>query len=492
MKRILVVVLIMLTACTSRTKENPPIPAPHNFSSIRNEIIHLVKDGKTPSFSIAVLQNGKILWQEAFEQLDDTSSVSISSNAQFPLASLTKSMSATVLLKLVENQQVSLDDKIHKYLPNQINYYSRKNSTIRELLNMSAGIPHGGMSFNSESSFAKMENDSLISNIYGMTVFPSGIQEYSNFSYGIIESIIEKITNKPYALVLKEELFEPLGMKNSFIEPTQSNKLKNNSVKSDKVFSSKFLPSGAAGVYSTLSDLILYARLNLNEIEESLISQKTLNKLHYEKINPASMMALGWGSISLGDNLTWILSNGSFPNSANSNLSIIPEHNIAVICLANRDYQSKADIMAIKAINVLIDGFADKAFAKMEDYDSADSKNLSFENSSYDIWEGTLKSSLVVEPIKFMFESDSLFVSYKNSKWQFIEYARMDHQSIIRGQMKIPLINPITKQLEQTTGAINLLIGKDELEGYYSASFSNKNVVFLELPFYIKVHGKSN
>ena len=102
MRKILLILSVLLISCQKQVQKELPVNAPEGFEQIRNEIIQIVKNGKTPSFSIAVLQNGKILWQEAFEQLDDTSSVSISSDAQFPLASLTKSMSATVLLKLVD------------------------------------------------------------------------------------------------------------------------------------------------------------------------------------------------------------------------------------------------------------------------------------------------------------------------------------------------------------------------------------------------------
>ena len=490
MKKILFLLPILLISCQSQVQKELPIIAPKGFESIRNEIIQLVKEGKTPSFSVAVLQDGKIIWKEVFEQTTDTSIVSILSNAQYPIASLTKSMSATALLKLVEKGEISLNDRIEEYLPNKVTYYGRESSTVRELLNMTSGIPHGWMYFDTNSTYASFTNDDLITN-YGMAVFPEGIYEYSNYAYGIVEAIIENVSGKTYAEVLQEEIFDPLGMNNSFITPNSTNKLENFNTINELGHSSKFFPNGGAGVYSTLSDLILYARLNLKELDESIISYNTLDKLHYDKIYPSTLTALGWGSIPLGDNLNWLISNGSFPNSANSNLTIIPENKIAIICLANRDYQSTADIVAIKIADILVPGFANKAFEKMENYESDDKKELNMDSNKYSTWQGVMKHGKTEIPIDLVYKSDSLHVAFDNGKWQSIKYATIDHQSIIRGGgLTISLKNPITKQIEESKGNINLLISENKLQGYFSAKFIKEDVFDLGLPYYMVAHGR--
>ncbi len=488
--KILLFAVIVFNSCQPVDQEPVAIAPPMAFDSVRNEIIQLVKEEKTPSFSVAVLQNGNVMWHESFKHEKDTTSVSISSDAQYPIASLTKSMSATVLLKLVEKGHISLDDKIEKYLPNSLKHYARDSVTIRELLNMTAGIPHGWIFFDNQSPYTSLTNDSLLQH-YGMAVFPKGIYEYSNYSYGIIEAVIEEVTNKPYELAIKDILFDPLTMKNSFVEPERTIMDKNIESKEGNMFSPKFYPSGGAGVYSSLSDLILYARLHLNETDNSLISFATLNKLHYDKIYPTTLTALGWGSIPLDNNMTWLVSNGSFPNTANSNLTIIPEHNIAVICLANRDYESSADIMAIKISDVLVPGFAEKAFAKMQAYEAADAVGLETLNTKFSTWEGKIQSGENENHIELFHKNDSLYVSMDKGEWQPIKYATIDHQSIIRGGVTLRLKNPITKQLETSSGNINILITENILEGYFSASFTKEGDYDIAVPFYIKADGKN-
>ncbi len=482
---------VVLNCCYAKPNgaKSPVKPSPE-FDQVRQEIMQLVKEGHTPSFSIAVLQKGKIIWQESFKQSSDTSGVSITSDAQYPLASLSKSISATLVLKLVENGQLSLDDEIKQHLPNQLKYLARNDSTIQELLNMTAGIPHGGLSFKSDSTYAQSNNSDLIK-YYGMTVFPKGIYEYSNFSYGVVEAIIETVTGKPYAQALKENLFDPLGMHNSFIEQKLSGSLKNTTASKDNTFSATFFPAAGAGIYSTLGDVIAYAKFNLNEMDKPILSPASFKKLHHTVIPPSTIFSLGWANFAITEDITWVLSNGSFRLSANSNLTLIPEHNIAVICLANRDYQSMADVMAIKTVDVMLPGFAEKTFVKIENYDAADANPINMDGSNFNQWEGTMKSSDDEYQMKFVYQDDEFYVSINKAELQPVESATMDRQSVIRGRVTIPIKNPITHQIKETTGSINLLVSKTKLQGYFSGFFEHPEVVFMNLPFYVEAHGKS-
>ena len=487
MKKIILFVVLTLIGCKPKIEDGQLVQASKEFDSIRNEIIQSVKDGKTPSFSIAVLQKGKIIWQESFERVDN-STVSISSNDQFPIASMTKSMTAAVVLKLVERGQISLEDDISDYLPETFTNFANNSIRIKELLSMTAGIPHGGFSFKSKSALASSSNSKLI-NLYGMTVFPAGIYEYSNFSYGLLELVVEKVSQKPYEHVLKEMLFDPLGMKNSFLTANLDNRLQKRSPLNDSVFSSTFYPAGAAGVYSTLSDIVRYARLHLNELDEAILSRESLRKLHYYKINPSTIYTLGWGSIALDSNVSMLISDGSFRHSANSNMTIVPEHNLAVICLANRDYESFADMMAIKTVDHLIPGFAEKAINKLSEYRSINSQKLSMDRTHFRKWIGSIKYAKGETPIQLMYKLDSLYMSTNKSNWQTIKNAKLDNQSVIRGNVSLSLLNPITERVEMSTGSINLLISKAKLEGYFLANFDHKDATFLDLPFFISAIG---
>ncbi len=95
-------------------------------------------------------------------------------------------------------------------------------------------------------------------------------------------------------------------------------------------------------------------------------------------------------------------------------------------------------------------------------------------------------------PIDFVYKNDSLYVAFDNGKSQSINDATIDHQSIIRGgDLTISLKNPITKQVEECKGNINLLITENKLQGYFSARFIKEDIFDLALPYYIEAHVKN-
>ncbi|WP_299227881.1 serine hydrolase [uncultured Psychroserpens sp.] len=488
MKIFFIIIGVLLVSCQTNTSKSQDevIRPPKEFDTIRNEIINLVKEEKTPSFSVAVVQNGSIIWKESFLKTTDSLEFQILPDSQYPIASLSKSITATLIMKLVESGNMSLDDPVEQYLPNKLTFYNKRRYSIRELLNMTAGIPHGWIFLNSNTTFASEASNQDWITKYGISTLPKGTYEYSNYSYGILEAIIEKASGKPYHQVLEEEIFNPLNMVNSYVSSENANKSKFSNPIRDVGNPSIFIPSAGAGTFSNLNDLILYARHNLKEKGKTILNSDLIDSLHYSKTNASSITALGWGSINIDDDTTWLVSNGSFPKSANSNLTIIPEKNIAVICLANKDYQSSADIQAIKIADVLVTGFAKKAFSKIEAYEANNSTPLNTNIMNGNSWEGYIHIGSEKYPMHFTFESDNLYFSFNQNKKQKIQHLNIDAQLILRGSANILVKNPLTEKSETTNGNMNLLLSENKLQGHFSALFRKDNEYDIALPFYIE------
>ena len=96
-------------------------------------------------------------------------------------------------------------------------------------------------------------------------------------------------------------------------------------------------------------------------------------------------------------------------------------------------------------------------------------------------------------PIDIIYKNDSLYIAFDKGEWQSLKYASIDHQSIIRGGgLTLSLKNPITNQVVETNGNINLLVTDNKLQGYLSARFNEEDVFELELPYYIVADGIIN
>lgn len=155
----------------------------------------------------------------------------------FSIADITKAYTSTTILKLQEQGKLSLDDTLNKWLPDIASKITNgKNLTIRQLLNGTGGLYNF---FNDEEFFSDLVADylsgtnrdwqpeELIAYAFGKPVF-SGLEYGEKWTYtstgNVIAALIaEKVTGKPFKQILKKEILEPLGLKNTFFTSQEVN-----------------------------------------------------------------------------------------------------------------------------------------------------------------------------------------------------------------------------------------------------------------------------
>jgi len=141
------------------------------------------------------------------------------------IGSLTKTVTATVVLQFYESGQVSLEDTIGKYVSGMPN---GDTATLRQLANMTSGIP----SYTADDAFQKQlftdpakawTPEQLVDVVRGKPAdfAPGNGWEYSNTNYVLLGMVIEKVTGKPVGEVFQERIFGPLWMTETSF-PTQS------------------------------------------------------------------------------------------------------------------------------------------------------------------------------------------------------------------------------------------------------------------------------
>ena len=147
--------------------------------------------------------------------------VPINSDMQFAIASNTKLFTAVLLLKLAENNLLSIDDSLHRFLPTFKNIDST--ITIRQLLNHTSGI--------SDVTSVPGYSDSILSNprrIYttselmtwaGKPSFSPGKGwEYCNTNYLLAGMIAEEVTGQSYGRLLRDSILNPLNLDSTFLD----------------------------------------------------------------------------------------------------------------------------------------------------------------------------------------------------------------------------------------------------------------------------------
>jgi D-alanyl-D-alanine carboxypeptidase len=140
------------------------------------------------------------------------------------VGSITKLFIATVIMKLQEGGVLNIDDPITTWLPSNItnNINNANACTLRQLLNHQSGI----YDVISDSQFylAVLNNpdktwtsDELLNYVYNKPATGAvGVTKYSNTNTLLASIIIEKVTGKPHATVLKEKIIQPLNLQNTY------------------------------------------------------------------------------------------------------------------------------------------------------------------------------------------------------------------------------------------------------------------------------------
>ena len=136
------------------------------------------------------------------------------------VGSTTKTLTAVILLKLVEEGQLSLNDPLAKWFPNFPNAGA---ITVRQLLNHSSGIPDiipkVLMKSIIPSTYWKPEELVRIIAQDETSFMPRGTFEYSNTNYILLGLIAEKISGKPFIQLLHEQIIDPLNLKHTYFIP---------------------------------------------------------------------------------------------------------------------------------------------------------------------------------------------------------------------------------------------------------------------------------
>lgn len=173
-----------------------------------------------PGCVVLVAKKGQIIYNKAFGTADLQLNVPMKPEMVFNIASVTKQFTAVAILKLVEENKLSLGDSIQRFVPD---YPSKGHTiTIEHLLTHTSGIKDylqidfGGVNmerwdFAPKSLIDSFKNQPLLFD-------PGTKYAYSNSGYYLLGYIIEKITGKRYQNYMRDHILKPLGMAHSYFD----------------------------------------------------------------------------------------------------------------------------------------------------------------------------------------------------------------------------------------------------------------------------------
>jgi CubicO group peptidase (beta-lactamase class C family) len=340
--------LLALLAIAAPAGARQATPVPPEFAPVREFIVRAIAEGRAPSVAVAVVRDGRVVWSEGIGTADRERGIPASPETRYWLASVSKPITATGLMRLVERGRIDLDAPANRYLPGaKLRAYrgSADDMTIRRLANHSAGMPTHFDFFYPPAAPPSMEETIRR---YGFAYYAPGTQaEYSNLAYGILGYIVETVAGTSWSDFQQKSVYGPLGLRHTS-DRAPAPAERNGAVpyahdvagRLVRVTVYDFDHRPASTIWSTANDLARFARMHLagGQLDGTRIltaaSVKEMQRQTGER-SPGVGLGVAWHmATAFGRRTLW--HTGGMPGVANS-LNLFPDDNAATVVLTNGD-----------------------------------------------------------------------------------------------------------------------------------------------------------
>ena len=436
-----------------------------DFSTVEKEIENAINNQVTPSIAVAVSKDGKIIYEKAFGYADLSNQLKATTSTPYQLASVSKPFTATGIMLLSHMGKIGIEMSADQYIsPLQFNVAEGNSSEVRiiDLLNHTSGLgTYFQLSYSDENT--KADDFPIAFNKYGTLFHPSGqVFEYSNLGYGLLDYIIEKQGGTSYSEFMKNELFIPLGLENTFVDKPEKGKR----VVAKKYDSNMYLlpeitnnTKGAGNIYSSIHDLILFGLFHLNSNNnEKLLNSEELELMH-NYINKNSLYhyydstyyGLGWYFKNDDDGYKTVWHEGGMMG-ASSMLKLIPDEKLAIAVLLNTSNQSYCQKITNQLIKVVLPSYNPTPNNEIAGY-----TNHTSDETLKGKWEGIIRVDQQNIPCSLTFNPNGSIV---------VEYLDYTYKSYFTQN------NPITNKAILLSG----LVKRNSFIGMFSGTLPSSDI----------------
>ena len=360
--------LATLVAVPSPAQAPAQAPTPRGFERAQAFIVEAMQREGIPSVAVAVAKGGKILWEEGFGWADRERQRPATAHTIYSLASISKPITATGLMMLVEERKVELDAPVNQYLGRgQVTGLAGEASgaTVRRVLTHTAGLPLHYQFVYEGGGYTLPSMDESIHR-YGILVNPPGeVYQYSNMGFGILGEVIARtarweITDylsprsrsaeMTFADFMRTRVFLPLGMTHSAIGRAPGLE-RFAAVRYDDLDRPipyyEFDHDGASQAWSSAHDLVRFGMFHLKDHlkdQKPILSDTTLDLMQRTATTESATASRGLPWSILDDHGFRKITHGGGMPGVSTTLALYPAEDLAVVVLTNRTNRATASI----------------------------------------------------------------------------------------------------------------------------------------------------
>ena len=319
----------------------------------------------SPGCALGVYQNGQIVYKHGYGMANLNDDIPITPATVFHVASMSKQFTAASILLLAEQGKLSLDDDVHKYIPELPDFGER--ITLRHLMHHTSGIRDQwsllGLAGWRYSQDLITDDDvmSVVTRQKALNFKPGEKYMYSNTGFTLLAIVVKRVSGMSLREYTTKNIFEPLGMKHTHFRDDHEEVIKHDALgyeqngagKPFRMNLTNFDTAGATSLHTTVEDLQLWDENFYHPLVggpafiQQMLERGKLNSGEVQDY--ASGLAIGTykGLPTVG--------HGGADAGYRSDMTRFPEQHFAVAVLCN---------FAAADPNALVDQVADIVLAK--------------------------------------------------------------------------------------------------------------------------------
>ena len=347
-----VAVLVLLLANCATMPKRPENLAQDDYSFTREYISWLIKNEmkarNVTGLSIALVDDQRVVWAEGFGFADKSNKVPARPDTIYRTGSISKLLTATAAMQLVEQGKLDIDKPLQTYLPDfsiKSRFTNSGPITPRNIMTHHSGLPSNrrkGMWTRNPEPFENIVEqikDEYVANS------PDLIFAYSNLGVTLLGDALERVTGQAYASHMDASVLSPLGMTHSSFSqgPEHPSLAAKSYRKGEEVEETALRDLPAGGLNSTVLDLSRFMQMVFaggRAGENQLIRPETLvEMLRPQNTAPLDLddrIGLAWRLGGTGiQNAGLVAGHGGATLCQRSQLIVLPEHKLGIVVLAN-------------------------------------------------------------------------------------------------------------------------------------------------------------
>lgn len=302
-----------------------------DFTGTRQTIREMMVAGAIPSIAVAVVRDGRIVWEEAFGWADRERQIPATPHTMYYTASVTKTFTTTALMMLHAQKRLDLDRPINDYLRPAAKLsspgFDPAGATIRRVATHTAGLT-------TYNPTTPLPIDEQIRR-YGIAFWPPGERfDYSNLGPIVLEEVVARVSGKPYGDFVRDEVVLPLGMtRTAFGVPVE---LEAYAAQRYSAAGGR-TPRADGGIYSSAHDLAMFTMFHLKahrDDQRQILDDVAIDAMQNETVPAgARRYGLGWWTESLFTFPSVVANGGTLSEQAW--MWLAPSEGIAIVVLSN-------------------------------------------------------------------------------------------------------------------------------------------------------------